>query len=190
MQKHAQEKAPNEIFMTERQKGEKEVRSINIPASKLRGSCLRSSNVSNDTDKSFTNNLNADAVSDDAKQQTVVLSTENNSDIISRTLSSPPDESNGQSNVTNGSLNSSTPKKQNLYRSRENLSLIDSEEVDDNSGSMENVFSNTQPSDEELKDFLEYIEKGQSPEESIEYEQDLLRKRTAAELGRIFLIYT
>ena len=116
--------------MTERQKGEKEAR-INIPASKLRGSCLRSSNVSNDTDKSFTNNLNADAVSDDAKQQTVVLSTENNSDIISRALISPPDESNGQLNVTGVSFTSSPTKKQNLYRSRENLSLIDSEEVDD-----------------------------------------------------------
>ena len=185
MQKHTQEKAPNEIFMTERQTGEKEARSINIPASKLRGSCLRSSNVSNDTDKSFTNNLNADAVSDDAKQQTVVLSTENNSDIISRALISPPDESNGQLNVTGVSLTSSSTKKQNLYRSRENLSLIDSEEVDDN---MENEFSNTQqPSDEELKDFLEYIEKGQSPEENIEYEQDILRKRTAAELGKSIL---
>ena len=79
MQKHTQEKVPNEIFMTERQKGEKEVRSINIPTSKLRGSCLRSSNVSNDTDKSFSNNLDAkDAVSDNAKQQSAVSYTDNN----------------------------------------------------------------------------------------------------------------
>ena len=169
--------------MTERQKGEKE-EGINIPASKLRGSCLRSSNVSNDTDKSFSNNLNAeDAVSDDAKQQSVVSSTENNSDIISRTSCSHPDESSGQSNVT--SITPSPAKKQNLYRSRENLSLIDSEEIDENIAIMENGFSNTQPSDEELKDFLEYIERGQSPDENIEYEQELLRKRTAAELGKI-----
>ena len=103
MQKHTEEKALNDIPLSERQKGEKEAR-INIPASKSRGSCLRSSNVSNDTDKSFSNNLNAeDAVSDDAKQQSVVSSTENNSDIISRTSCSHPDELSKQSNAHSSS---------------------------------------------------------------------------------------
>ena len=188
LQKSSQEKAPNEIFMTERQKGEKE-EGINIPASKLRGSCLRSSNVSNDTDKSFSNNLDAkDALSDSAKQQSAVSYTDNNSDTISRTSCSQLEELNGRSNVTNNNFSSPSTKKQNIYRSRENLSLIDSEEIDGDSASMENGFPLTKPSDEELNDFLEYIEKGQAPDENIEYEQDLLRKRTAAELGKIFEI--
>ena len=172
--------------MTERQKGEKEAR-INIPASKLRGSCLRSSNVSNDTDKSFSNNLEAeDAVSDDAKQQSVVSYSDNNSDIILETSCSHADELNGRSNVINNNTFTTNPtKKQNIYRSRENLSLIESEDIDGDSSSMENGFSTTKPSDEELNDFLEYMEKGQAPDENIEYEQEFLRKRTAAELGTI-----
>ena len=40
------------------------------------------------------------------------------------------------------------------------------------------------PSDEELKDFLEYMEKGVVHDDNIEFEVDQLRKRTAAELGK------
>ena len=40
------------------------------------------------------------------------------------------------------------------------------------------------PSDEELKDFLEYMEKGAVHEDNVEFEVDQLRKRTAAELGK------
>ena len=96
------------------------------------------------------------------------------------------DELNGRSNVINNNTFSTNPtKKQNIYRSRENLSLIESEDIDGDSSSMENGFSTTKPSDEELNDFLEYMEKGQAPDENIEYEQEFLRKRTAAELGTI-----
>ena len=184
MQKHGgEEKALNFSPINERQRGEKEA-CINIPArSKLRGSCLRSSNVSNDTDKSLRNS-NAE-ISDDAKQQTVVLSLENN---IKGEIQTSSDEVNGvlkndeQSTVTNVS-DSPISTKQNIYRSRENLTLIVSENVEDNTSNMENVFTNSQPSDEELKDFLEYMEQGQVHDQNIEFEQDQLRKRTAAELG-------
>ena len=194
LQKHAgEEKALNFIPINERQRGEKEA-CINIPArSKLRGSCLRSSNVSNDTDKSLRNS-NAE-ISDDAKQQSVVPSSEKHSDIIKGEIQPHSDELNDllkkdeQSTVTNVSA-SPISTNQNIYRSRENLSLIDSENFEENTSSMENGVTTSQPSDEELKDFLEYMELGQVHDQNIEYEQDQLRKRTAAELGepRFFTI--
>ena len=189
MQKRTEEKLNSNITLSERQEGEKEAR-INIPESKLRGFCLRSSNnVNNDTDKSFKNedDINAAEKSDDARQQSVVSHTAYNSDIITSDdgmKSSLLNTATKQSKITPTATTIS--KAQNIYRSRENLNSIDDEEIESNTDNMENGFSNTQPSDEELKDFLEFIEQGQPHEDSNEFEQDQMRKRPASELGKKF----
>ena len=192
MQKRTEEKLNSNITLSERQEGEKEAR-INIPESKLRGFCLRSSNnVNNDTDKSFKNedDINAAEKSDDARQQSVVSHTAYNSDIITPDdgmSSSLLNTASKQSKITKTTPTATTiSKAQNIYRSRENLNSIDDEEIESNPDNMENGFSNTQPSDEELKDFLEFIEQGQPHEDSNEFEQDQMRKRPASELGKTF----
>ena len=164
--------------------------------------------MSNDTDKSLRNS-NAE-ISDDAKQ-TVVPSTTDNSDnvTISLTHYDGSNRNNDASLYVDNTLiaptvgpTSSLPKAQNIYRSRENLSDIEGEEMENSGYNMENVFPNKTtyydgremqngfksgtppPSDEELKDFLEYMEKGAANDDNIEFEVDQLRKRTASALGR------
>ena len=125
-------------------------------------------------------------ISDVVKQQTVVSPTTYNSDIITHgDGSSSLLNIDKQLNVTTLKPTSTISTAQNIYRSRENLTSIGDDEIENIEDNMENGFSNTQPSDEELKDFLEFIEKGQAHDDNIEFEQDQMRKRTAAELGKI-----
>ena len=198
LQNYTREKALNDILLTERQKGEREER-VNIPTSKLRGSCLRNSNVSNDTDKSLGN---SNAEINDVAKQTVVSYAQDNSDNVA--LRSTHDKANENNKhllqedkmISDSSMSntSSVSKVQNIYRSKENLSKIEGDEVENSCHNMENIFQNgtpnfdqqeVPPSDEEIKGFLEYMEEkgAMNDEDIIQFEVDQLRKRTAAELG-------
>ena len=181
------EEALKQNHSSQYQEGEKDAR-INIPTTKLRGSSLSSSNLNNDIDKSLGNNIGVQEINEETKQQTIVLDNVQNNDIVSKNELCDEGSSTllttyGQSKTIDTLSNSSVVQIQNIYRSRENLSLIDSDEVDDNINNMDNDISTLQPSDEELKDFLEYMEKEQANEEGVEFEQEQMRKRSAAELG-------
>ena len=181
------EEALKQNHSSQYQEGEKDAR-INIPTTKLRGSSLSSSNLNNDIDKSLGNNIGVQEINEETKQQTIVLDNVQNNDIVSKNELCDEGSSTllttyGHSKTIDTLSNSSVVQIQNIYRSRENLSLIDSDEVDDNINNMDNDISTLQPSDEELKDFLEYMEKEQANEEGVEFEQEQMRKRSAAELG-------